>query len=255
MLDIIGRRYVARSLKHNIRKMDKYETVELKAFAVMLMFWHHLFGCGTCLTGGIEYEWIPFFGSTIIEEFVGMGCKLCISLFACASGYGIYKSYINNDRYAKIVSSICKFLMQYWIIVFLFAIPYLVLFDKFNADYLFVNLFALLHNDEMLYVSLSWYVKVNILFLMISPLLKLVSGKVQTFHEELFIFIIIPIIAMSVLPDAEARYENFTTNILSSVRLLFRWFPVFYLGILLAKYKVLEKIRGGGQTKENMYCV
>ena len=70
------------------------ESIELKAFAIMLMFWHHLFGCGTFLSKGIQYDWISCIGSIQMDVLFGKGSKLCVPLFAFVSGYGIYKSYI-----------------------------------------------------------------------------------------------------------------------------------------------------------------
>lgn len=221
--------------------MDKNQSVSLKAFAVVLMFWHHLFGCDTFLTNGIYYPYFSF-GSEF-EIVVALGGKLCISLFAFASGYGLYKSYVEKANYSKILTSIFKFLMEYWVVMFVVAIPYLLYFDKFNLDYLLVNLFTLLHNDEMLYVSLSWYVKVHLGFLIMCPLMKYVSSKCNNFMLEIYLFIVLPRMLTIYLPYSEAEFVDLGTSILSSISLLCRWLPVFYVGVLFAKYGIIEKIR------------
>ncbi len=110
-------------------------------------------------------------------------------------------------------------------------------------EWLPVNLFALLHNDEMLYLSLSWYIKVYIEILLILPLVKYINSKIHTIHIDIFLFIILPLCIYGYLPDAEANFVDWRTNILSSIRLLLVWYPVFHMGILLAKYNLIEKFR------------
>ncbi|MCQ2755136.1 MAG: acyltransferase [bacterium] len=192
--------------------MDKRESAGIKALAIIMMFWHHLFGCDTFLSNGIVLDYIPIFKG--YDATIGIACKLCIALFAFSSGYGIQKSYIEKAKYNKIILSIYKFLLQYWVIMFFVAIPYLIYFNKFNIEYLPINLFALLHNDEMLYVSLSWYVKVNLMFLCISPVIKFLSKRIKSIVTEIFI-IVFPIIICNYLPDCESFYRTVSEGILS----------------------------------------
>lgn len=218
------------------------ESIELKAFAIMLMFWHHLFGCGTFLSKGIQYDWISCIGSIQMDVLFGKGSKLCVPLFAFVSGYGIYKSYILQKNYLKIVKLIFKFLIQYWTVMFIIAIPYLLFFHKFHLKYMIVNLIAFLHNDEILYVSLSWYVKVNLLFLLISPIIKCIDKKLSI-QEELFVFIVLPTLLNFIIPVSEEYYIGMMVNFLSTIHLLFIYLPLFYTGIFFSKYDIVEKIR------------
>lgn len=101
---------------------------------------------------------------------------------------------------------------------------------------------ALFHNDHILYVSLSWYVKLYLEFLVILPLLKYISRRIHSVISELLLFVLVPIQLVHFLPDAEEFYLGKTVFVLSSVRLLFTWLPVFCTGIILAKYKFFEYI-------------
>lgn len=222
------------------KSMRRNETISLKGIAIILMFWHHLFGCGTFLTNGVSYVWVPAGG--YLGTIFRAGCKICIAIFAVASGYGLYKSYIKNNSPTKILPRIINFLLTYWTVIFCVAVPYLIYFKKFHIEYIWVNLFALLHNDQMLYVSLSWYVKVYLEFLIALPLVKLCSNRIKTIFGDIVIFVILPTILMMMLPYAEENYVSVHIWILSSIRLLFRWFPVFYMGVIFAKYNLLEKI-------------
>lgn len=159
--------------------MSKNETLQLKGIALIIMFCHHLFGCGTFLMLK-DNEWIPCFGK--YDYIFSSGFKICIGLFAAVSGYGLYKSYIIKDNYSALVGRIATFLITYLTILFGVAIPYLIFFQKFDSRYLFLNIFALLHNDKMLYLSFSWYVKVYLELLFILPIIKLLNSKIKILH-------------------------------------------------------------------------
>ena len=72
--------------------MSKNETVKIKGFAILLMMWHHLFGCGTFLV----LESNTWLGSDF-DYIIGRSGKICIALFVVLSGYGLYKSYIAKN--------------------------------------------------------------------------------------------------------------------------------------------------------------
>lgn len=222
--------------------VNKEETLEVKGLAIILMFWHHLIGCGSFLLLAENQTWVPCFGS--YDIVLGEGSKVCIALFAAASGYGLYKSYIGCPS-MKDFSAIGKragtFLITYWT-MFLVAIPYLALFGKFHPEWIPVNLFALLHNDEMLYLSFSWYVKVYIEILLVLPVVKYLDSKIHSPCIDTVLFIILPVYLCRFLPEAESQFIGWKANILSSIRLLLLWYPAFHTGVLLAKYGVIEKL-------------
>ena len=152
--------------------MAKREISELKGIAIMLMFWHHLFGCDGFVLP--ENMWIPMIQLTnrweSFDRFFGSKSKICIALFAAASGYGLYKSYVQHCE-SHIFKRIIKFLITYWTILFLVAIPYLIIFNKLEPEYLFANMFILLGSSHA-YVSFSWYVKVYLMILIVLPVVK-----------------------------------------------------------------------------------
>jgi len=125
--------------------MSKQETTELKGIAIMLMFWHHLFGCDGFVLP--ENAWIPMiripnnWGS--LDRYFGSHAKLCIAIFAAASGYGLYKSYIQSVN-AHIVKRVLKFIVTYWTILFVLVLPYMVVFGKFDIKEFLISLLCLL---------------------------------------------------------------------------------------------------------------
>lgn len=221
--------------------MKLKESIELKGLAIIMMFWHHLFGCGTFLSGGKYFEWIPLFGR--YDAIIGEGCNLCVSLFLFISGYGLFTSYIHENNNKKILYSIIKFIIQYWTILFALAISYLVIVGRFNPEHLMINLFALIHNDEVLYLSFSWYVKLNLLVLLVCPLIKLLSRKINNLYDEILIYIIIPVLVSPFLPNFEEFYCGIRYTFISSIGLLLKWLPIFYFGVLVSKYKYIESLR------------
>lgn len=196
------------------------------------MFIHHLFGCGGFLVPDTT-KWVSLipYGTTLAA-----GCKICISLFAFVSGYGLYCSYINKDKPKKNLLRIIEFLIPYWLVTFLIAMPVLAVLHKLNMNYLPVSLFALLHNDDMLYVSFAWYVKVYLEYLLLLPLIKKLSKNIHNVWLEAIVFILLPIIISWKLPDSEATYQGLSLWIASSLRLILLWLPCFEIGAMYGKY-------------------
>ena len=224
--------------------MNREETNCLKALAIILMFWHHLFGCGAALTGGTEYIWYLSMGD--FGNMFAYGAKICIALFTFSSGIGLYHSYLCKDNpVKKIIARTIKFLITYWTIMFLVAIPYLIIVHSFDLSLLLINLFALLHNDSILYVSLSWYIKVYLEILLVLPIVKLISCRIRTPLVDLFWGVLLPAYIANFLPSAEESFITMPLFLLSSLKLLLQYFPVFYSGVLFEKYEIAKKITLG----------
>ena len=115
------------------------KTLHLKAIALLLLMWHHLFG--------VEYlsGWSAIIPGTEGASYViGASGKICLAMFLFCSGYGLYKSYISKESTDKTytLKRLAKTLIPYWLVMII-AIGYLIYAGKFEPKYLFVNLFAL----------------------------------------------------------------------------------------------------------------
>lgn len=218
--------------------MNKTESLQLKGIAIILMFAHHLLGCGTFLV--LEQN-LPVMLMEEWTKYLWAGGNLCIAIFAMVSGYGLYVSYINKEN-QKIWGRMIRFAVTYWTILFLVAIPYLILHHKFEPKYLLINLFALLHNDNMLYVSFSWYVKAYFEILLILPLVKKLSKRINSIEVEIALFLIAPLVLSLFLPNAEKEYQGIKIMIGSSLNLLCRIYPLFHVGVLVAKYRLFDRL-------------
>ena len=199
------------------------------------MFIHHLFGFNGFLVPQYN-QWISVipYGNQI-----ALGCKLCIPLFSFVSGYGLYVSYINKSHPRKgIILKIVDFLIPFWLVTFFIAIPALDYLNKLNIRYLPVSLFALLHDDNMLYVSFTWYVKVYLEYLLVLPIIKKISNSIHNIWQEGFVFIVLPVAVSFFLPDSEDHFQGIVIWILSSLRILLVLLPSFHVGTIYGKYKL-----------------
>ena len=224
------------------RDVTTQKTELLKGIALLLLMYHHLFG-SEYLDGWIAV--IP--GTEGIDYVIGASGKICLAIFLFCSGYGIYKSYISkeNQKATYILKRLVKTLIPYWMVM-LIAIAYLYFTGRFEPGYIFVNLFALIHNEEMLYVSFSWFIKLYVLLILFLPLIRLIERKwKKNALTDILIYIALPF-AIAVI---FAKYQNNTQFIsvpmffVSTILFVISWFPLFAIGILFAKYNTYNKIR------------
>ena len=77
-----------------ITDITSEKSVKIKAIALILLMWHHLFGVNY-----IESWLSPIEG---IDMVVGISAKVCLGIFLFCSGYGLYKSYISKEKTDKL---------------------------------------------------------------------------------------------------------------------------------------------------------
>lgn len=219
------------------------KTTILKGIALLLLMWHHLFGV-EYLTGWTAI--IP--GTEGASYVIGASGKICLAIFLFCSGYGLYKSYICKENASKtyILQRLAKTLIPYWIVM-LIAIAYLVYSGKFEPKYIFVNLFALIHSNDVLYVTFSWFIKLYVLLILVLPLIKLIERKwKKNALIDILIYIALPFTVAAVF--GKYMHEDSFTNVfeffVSTVLFVLAWFPLFAIGFLFAKYDTYKKVRG-----------
>lgn len=220
--------------------MNKSDSKRLQGLAILLMFMHHLFGSGTFLVPD-QSLW----HESQLAIMIGGAAKVCVAIFVVTSGYALYESYIRPEKKKKsLLKRWVSFLMQYWVIMFFVAIPYLIIAGKMVWGTLPINLFALLHNDEILYVSFSWYVKLYVMFLLLIPVFRRIQFKpgLLSFIVEFLIFIVLPLYLYSISAPLFNRKEFLSAGnfIGSTFVLIIGYLPLFYEGVMLAKYRIFK---------------
>lgn len=221
-----------------ITDITSEKSVKIKAIALILLMWHHLFGVNY-----IESWLSPIEG---IDMVVGISAKVCLGIFLFCSGYGLYKSYISKEKTDKlyVLKKIIQTLIPYWLIM-LVAIAILVYLGKFEPKYLPVSLFALIHDDDMLYVSFSWYIKLYILLMLILPLVRLIERKwKKNIFLDLLIYVAVPFGIYYIFQGHmdEEHFKSIPQFLVSSVLFLIFWFPLFAIGFIFAKYEIYKKV-------------
>ena len=215
------------------------KTTMLKGIALILLMWHHLFGCGY-----IDWWLSPFDG---IEFVTGMSAVICLAMFLFCSGFGLYKSYISKENVKKtyIPQKLVRTLIPYWVVM-LVTIIVLVILGKFEPKYILFNLFAWVHDEKILYVSFSWYIKLYLLLLVITPLIRLIEQKWKKKHWiiDILLYIVLPFAVYYVFKGYSDEYRviGVIPSIISSTLLVLYWMPLFSLGILFAKYNIYGKV-------------
>lgn len=88
-------------------KFEKDDTKIMKALAIILMLYHHLYA----FPYRISYDYISLFkyNDKTISFFIGDFGKICVCIFIFLSGYGTYYVYNNtNDLIKKKLKSLYK---------------------------------------------------------------------------------------------------------------------------------------------------
>jgi hypothetical protein len=229
------------------------KTEHLKGLAVLLLMWHHLFGVGY-ITDWIEI--IP--NSKNIVFIFGASSKICLAIFLFCSGYGLFKSYISKEMPRKnyILRRLVKIFIPYWMIMAI-AIGYLAYAGKFDPKYFFVNLFVLNISDEVLYTSFAWFVKLYILLILITPLIKMIELKwKKNIFLDLLIYIAVPFAAAVLFGKfiEDMGFTGFPALLMNSVLLVIAWLPLFSVGMLASKYEVYNLIRKAADKLPRLLC-
>ena len=219
------------------------KALHLKGIALLFLMFHHLFG--------VEYlsGWRAIIPGTEGADYViGASGKICLAIFLFCSGYGLYKSYISKEapKKAYILQRLVKTLIPYWIVM-LITVIYLVFAGKFEPKYIPVNLFALIHDDNILYVSFSWFIKLYILLILLLPLIKLIERKwKKNALIDILIYVALPFAVAVIFGNHmdESRFVDLPSYLLSTVLFLLAWLPLFSIGMLFAKYGTYKRVRG-----------
>ena len=82
---------------------DKESSIALKGIAIILMMLHHNFRDAS-LFSSYAVSFVPFSESSVVK--FSYACKICVSIFAFITGYGLYLAY--NKRNTNATKSLTK---------------------------------------------------------------------------------------------------------------------------------------------------
>jgi len=210
----------------------------LKGIALVLLIWHHLFGCG------FLEDWLSI--NNKLDLVIGLSGNICVAIFLFCSGYGYYRSYIckNNTPKIYILQKLISTLIPYWLVMII-SIIILVFLGKFEPEYLWVNLLSWVHDDSIMYVTFSWFIKLYVLLIVLLPLVKLIDRHIKKhWLLNVAVYILLPVAIYYLYKFFLEKLiaASILNVVINPLMLAVFYFPLFSAGMLFAKYDLYPKI-------------
>lgn len=188
--------------KERATTFSKKDSLAVKGIAIILMIFHHCF---------IEIPVLEQYGvsfGTLSKETVVWIClwfKICVSLFAFVSGYGLYTSYKKNSgsKVEWVLRRLIKTLSGFWIVFVLSGIVCQLIDQRYTRVYFangitqgifsslvsFMGLSNLFGMQQL--ISTWWYMSAAVIFIVMSPFF---SGLLEKYGRILVLafLVIIP---------------------------------------------------------------
>lgn len=221
--------------------LTKNDSLSIKGIAVLMLLFHHLFMSADRFEG-YTVSFAPFSQDLIVD--IAFIFKVCVSIFAFITGYGLLKSISKTPLDRKNVFSwnitrLIKTMSGFWF-VYIIAFVVTFLIDKrpvtvyFNDEHSLNGIFYIIADflglanllDTPTLNSTWWYMSAAIIFILLVPVVYLISKKVG------YLPVMIGICALPRLMNVGYPGGiNLYTFIL----------PVVF-GMIFADYNVFEKI-------------
>ncbi|MDE6025505.1 MAG: acyltransferase [Lachnospiraceae bacterium] len=242
-------------------RFSKDNTWAVKGLAICMMMFHHLFFQKSRFAG-FDVNFAPFSQPQVVN--IAILCKVCVSLFAFLTGYGLFISYnnmikkqsmegIQTDKWC--IYRLVKTMSGFWYIYIVCFIVTMLLDRLPVATYYDGNgpvkgiMYCLLDFFGVGYLvgtptlcETWWYMGAAIVFILLVPLLYNIAEYTGWFGI-LIISIILPRMINMGFP-----------GIVSIVSFI----PAFVLGMMFAKYKLFDhieiKLSDLGRVKSNILC-
>lgn len=220
------------------RSIDKEKSILIKAIAILLMILHHLFAFPNRIEN-VEYISVFFINNKPFEYYLGGFSKICVSMFLFVSGYGIYITDCKKRiTYKSILKRILNFYINYWLIFILF-VPMGIIIDKINP-----TMSELLINFSGISSSINrewWFVKIYIILILMYPIINVLIIKYKI--SIVFIGTIVAFRISYLCSKLSLIIQSSVISIfLSMVALILYEQIYFIIGILVARYKIFDRI-------------
>lgn len=207
---------------HHDKELKLAETNIAKGIAVILLLIHHLFA----FPDRLKYDYVSLF--SLFHErgefYVGHFGQIAISIFLFLSGYGLYKSNVQNPHHLmqKSFTRLSKIMINYWVVFLLFIPAGLYFFgnsDRFQNNSImdFLRNFIALSSS---YNGEWWFLYDYILLLLIFPV------TFQAFQRNAWVALLI---------SGLVFYNSYSQGNYYSIMY---WQLPFMIGLFFAKYKL-----------------
>ncbi|WP_025676233.1 acyltransferase family protein [Paenibacillus polymyxa] len=207
---------------HHDKELKLIETNIAKGIAVILLLIHHLFA----FPDRLKYDYVSLF--SLFHErgefYLGHFGQIAISIFLFLSGYGLYKSNVQNPQHLmqKSFTRLSKIMINYWV-VFLLFIPVGLYFFGTSDRFQHNSIMDFLRNFIALSSSYNgewWFLYDYILLLLIFPV------TFQAFQRNTWVTLLIAGLVF---------YNSYSQGNYYSIMY---WQLPFMIGLFFAKYKL-----------------
>jgi len=167
-----------------MRQFGKRQATAIKGIAILMMFWHHLYlNMDSIREAGLDVSFFPFPEYNMVN--LAKVSKICVSLYAIVSGYGLYLDYSGTDKKDAdwIRSRLKKLLTDYWFIYIVLFMVTMVIDQRPVKVYFAKNIFDGCVNILLDFLGLAsifgsltmigtwWYMGAAVIYITVTPYL------------------------------------------------------------------------------------
>lgn len=220
--------------------LSKNDSLAIKGIAILIMLFHHLY-CSVDRFENFTVDFSPFSQSTVVS--VSLFFKICVSIFAFITGYGLLKSvskieFNNKNVFRWNVTRLIKTMSGFWLIYILSFVVTMIIDRRpleiyFNGSRIRGILYVLLDFlglanffDTPTLNSTWWYMSAAIVFILIIPIIFMISRKVG-YLPVILVIVALPRLLKVGYPGGINGYSFIL--------------PVVF-GMVFAEYNLFEKI-------------
>lgn len=159
--------------------LTKEDTLHAKGIAIIAMLMLHLF----CRLGELPYMPLIWIGGTPLIYYLGLFGDICVPIYCFCAGYTHYLlQNKDQEKYVQqIPNKILRFLVNYWIIVVLFALVGLLFDSTGKIPGSFGTFIGNILVVGMSYNGAWWFVATYLFLLTLSPLEIFLTKKIPAF--------------------------------------------------------------------------
>lgn len=222
---------------------DKNDTKIMKALAIILMLYHHLFA----FPDRIHYTYISLinFNGKTLPYFIGDFGKLCVAIFLFLGGYGTYYVYKNNTK--GLIEKKLFNLYKVFLKVFIITIPISVLLHDKQVVLTVENFINNITGINTTFNGEWWFLMPYVCLIVLSPLLIKVINKIcKNVYISFILLIIYQLLLVNYYPRLlsinifdKFRMSNLYLNMTYTLYLL----SSYVCGMLFSKFNLLDLVK------------
>ena len=233
---------------------DKNDTKIMKALAIILMLYHHLFA----FPDRIHYTYISLinFNGKTLPYFIGDFGKLCVAIFLFLGGYGTYYVYKNNNK--GLIEKKLFNLYKAFLKVFIITIPISVLLHDKQVVLTVENFINNITGINTTFNGEWWFLMPYVCLIILFPLLIFIINKIgKNVYISFILLIIYQLLLTNYYPKilSLSMFDNFRmSNLYLNMTYTLYLLSTFVCGMLFSKFKLLDIIKQK-YTNKKIYTI